>query len=122
MDVSTEYRNAGLCVLPAIRADKRPATPWKQYQHTLPTDAQIRQWFRNPQDAVCVVAGGVSGNVELIDFDLRGELFEVWAERIPEELLSRLVIESSQSGGKHVIYRCEAQVNGNMKLAQTKEI
>ena len=33
-------------------------------------------------------------------------------------LLQRLVIETSQSGGRHVIYRCSELVSGNLKLAQ----
>ena len=34
------------------------------------------------------------------------------------KIQSRLVIESSQSGGRHVIYRCDQPVDGNLKLAQ----
>ncbi len=32
--------------------------------------------------------------------------------------LQRLIIERSQSGGRHAIYRCETPVPGNRKLAQ----
>jgi hypothetical protein len=53
----------------------------------------------------------------MLDFDRGGDRFEAWKEQIPPELLSRLVIETSQSGGKHVIYRCSEPINGNMKLA-----
>jgi hypothetical protein len=53
----------------------------------------------------------------MLDFDRGGDRFEAWKEQIPPELLARLVIETSQSGGKHVIYRCSEPINGNMKLA-----
>lgn len=33
-------------------------------------------------------------------------------------LLDRLLVERSQSGGRHVVYRCEAAIPGNMRLAQ----
>jgi hypothetical protein len=68
-----------------------------------------------------VLAGAVSGNLELIDFDFEGELFAPWAELVSAEspcLVERLVIERSQSGGRHVVYRCEATIPGNLKLAQ----
>jgi len=64
------------------------------------------------------VAGSVSGNLELIDFDQGGELYEAWAAKIAPELLAKLVIETSQSAGRHVIYRGQESVNGNLKLAQ----
>ena len=39
LNAAIEYLNAGLCVLPAILEEKRPAlTSWKQYQQRLPTE------------------------------------------------------------------------------------
>jgi hypothetical protein len=119
LSAAMEYRAAGRCALPAIRLEKRPAlAAWKLYQSRLPTDAELRTWFGNGSDAVCLVAGSVSGNVELLDFDRGGELFDAWAAEVPAGLLAQLVIETSQSGGRHVIYRCVAPVSGNLKLAQ----
>ncbi len=118
-DAARKYLAAGLCALPARRAEKRPAVGrWKQYRKRLPTVAEVSAWFANGPDALCIICGRVSGNGEMIDFDAGGELFEAWAQRIPPELLARLVIESTQRGGRHVWYRCEAEVCGNMKLAQ----
>ena len=71
-------RAAGLSCLPARKAKKRPAIGgWKTWQSRLPTAVETRVWFSNPHDAVCIVAGGVSGNLECIDFDNHGELFAV---------------------------------------------
>ena len=70
---------------------------------------------------LCMLTGAVSGNLEMIDFDFEGELFPAWAELVETEvpgLLDRLVVERSQSGGRHVVYRCEAAIPGNLKLAQ----
>jgi len=110
--------NAGLCVMPARRAEKRPVPNWKRYQERLPTRMELEAWFANGHDALCILAGCVSGNVEMIDFDFQGELFDAWMERLPAELRDRLVVECSQSGGRHVVYRCEGPVCGSMKLAQ----
>ncbi len=112
------YRESGLSVLPAKRLAKRPSLPgWKNFQLRIPQERQVVEWFSKPEDAICVVTGQVSGNLEMLDFDRGGDRFEAWKEQIPPELLARLVIESSQSGGKHVIYRCSEPINGNMKLA-----
>jgi hypothetical protein len=112
------YRESGLSVLPAKRLAKRPSLPgWKNFQLRIPQERQVVEWFSKPEDAICVVTGQVSGNLEMLDFDRGGDRFEAWKEQIPPELLARLVIETSQSGGKHVIYRCTEPINGNMKLA-----
>lgn len=91
------YQRAGLAVLPARLAEKRPALAgWKDYQKRLPTEAQIQAWFANAHEALCIVTGAVSGNLELIDFDNGGELFDRWAKLVEAEapgLMGRLVIE-----------------------------
>jgi len=121
-DVARTYLDAGLCVLPARRAEKRPAVgAWRQYQKRLPTQAEVDAWFANGPDALCIVAGAVSGNNELIDFDQRAELFDAWRDKVRAAapgLLERLVLSKTQSDGRHAYYRFEGEVCGNMKLAQ----
>ncbi|MCC7407229.1 MAG: AAA family ATPase [Phycisphaeraceae bacterium] len=129
-DAAMRYVRAGLAVLPASREQKRPALPrgagWKPYQQRLPTEAEVAVWFgqvrgESGPDALCLVTGSVSGNLELIDFDGGGELFGAWAELVEAEtpgLVRRLVVERSQSGGRHVVYHCGEPVCGSMKLAQ----
>jgi hypothetical protein len=125
-ETAHRYRAAGLSVLPAKREgeQKRVALrAWKPYQARLPTEAEVGAWFANGHAALCLVCGAVSGALEMIDFDLAGEAFPAWRDLVREsapELLDRLVIESTPSGGRHVIYRCEAQVCGNLKLAQRR--
>ena len=113
------YLAAGLSCLPATKARKHPAIgSWKNWQTRLPTEVEVRAWFSNPHDAVCVVAGAVSGNLECLDFDNGGELFAAWIEKVDTGLLAQLVIEQTPSGGYHVCYRCEEPVEGNLKLAR----
>lgn len=113
-----QYLASGLSVLPADRTRKCPSVAsWKEFQGRRPTEAEVDSWFRASDDAVCVVCGKVSGNLECIDFDNHGELFPKWAEALPQELYDRLVIERTPSGGFHVSYRCEEPVSGNLKLA-----
>jgi len=118
-DLARQYLQAGLCVLPARRAEKRPSVgQWKRYRERLPTEAELSAWLANRPDALCIICGAVSGHAEMIDFDAGGELFDAWAARVAPDLLAKLVIERTQRDGRHVFYRCQAGVCGNMKLAQ----
>lgn len=113
------YHATGLSVLPAVRARKFPAVgSWKTYQNRLPSELEISTWFANAHDALCLVCGKVSGNLEVIDFDHAGELFSAWKEKIDPELYAKLVVEKTPSGGYHVAYRSDGEVCGNIKLAQ----
>ena len=113
------YLAAGLSCLPATKSRKHPAIgSWKNWQSRLPTEVEVRAWFSNPHDAICVVSGAVSGNLECLDFDQHGELFGTWMEKIDTSLLAQLVIEQTPSGGYHVCYRCEDPVDGNLKIAR----
>lgn len=126
VDAAQAYLLAGLSVLPARRNGDHKSVAlraWKPYQERLPTEAEVRGWFSNRHDALCLVAGAVSGNLEMIDFDLGGEAFEPWRQLVEEAapgLLDRVVIETTPSGGRHVAYRCAESVCGNLKLAQRK--
>ena len=118
---AASYLRAGLCVLPAKRLEKRPAIgAWKRYQKRAPTEAELSAWFANGHDALCILCGAVSGHLEILDFDAGGESFRGWWDRIPAALRDRLVVETTPSGGMHVVYRCVAPVCGNLKLAQRK--
>jgi len=116
------YLAAGLCVLPAMRAEKRPAVgPWKRYRKRMPTEAELSAWFANGPDAVCILCGRASDNLEIIDFDAGGELFDAWSDKVQATapgLIEKLVVQTTQSGGRHVVYRCEVEICGNLKLAQ----
>lgn len=117
---------AGLSVLPAFREGdtKRVAlSAWKPYQKRLPSEAEVRAWFAGGPKALCLVCGAVSGHLEMIDFDLAGEAYPAWCDRVQAAapgLLERIVIETTPSGGYHAAYRCQVPVCGNLKLAQRK--
>lgn len=125
--IAKSYLDAGLSVLPAIKAQKRPnLNTWDCYKNQLPTDKDLHSWFDNNSSGVCIVCGAVSGNLEIIDFDEKGIAYGPWADKVKAdpmvaELYPRLVVEQSPSGGYHVIYRCELPVAGNQKLAKTAD-
>ena len=116
----------GYSVIP-IEDIKRKSPPeglaWGRWQKQPMTPPECEAYFRNAA-GVAIVCGQVSGNLLLLDFDNGGELFDPWKERVnaeDHELLQRVVVESSQSGGKHVWFRCDSDVDGNQKLAQRHE-
>ena len=114
------YLKAGLNALPAHAARKCPVGSWKIYQTQPNADPDS---FRRG-DAVCLVGGKVSGNLEIVDFDLEGELYAPARQRLDAEFgtewTARLTVERSPSGGYHLAYRCEEPVAGNQKLALKK--
>ena len=123
IEVAKSYLQADLCVLPAdgARSGHR-LSRFAQFQKRLPTNRQIEFWFSNC-DAYCILTGATSGNLEILDFDHAGQAFAPWCEHIETEcpgLLERLTIERSQSGGYHLIYRCESPVPGSKVLARLR--
>lgn len=122
LETAKTYLKNGLSVLPADKKEKYPVgIQWQDYQKKLPDESEIESWFKQAWDGLSIVCGQVSGNLEAIDFDNGGELFKAWAEQIDQELFNRLVIEQSQSGGFHVIYRCECKVDHSEKLAEREK-
>jgi hypothetical protein len=122
--VAQQYLQAGLSVLPANVPLKCVALHrWKDYQSRLPTEDEVQTWFSNGHTGICIITGSVSGNLELIDFDMAAEMFEPWRQVIEKSLpdvFASLVIERSQSGGCHVIYRCQREICKSIKLARRK--
>lgn len=109
---------SGLNVLPATKSLKRPNGSWREYREKR---RAVDEAF-DCCDALAIVCGAISGNVEIIDFDAGAVDFDNWAERVAEldesaaQTLFSCVLETTQSGGKHLAYRCETSVDGNLKL------
>ena len=114
------FLKAGLSVIP-VNLDKTPCGPWKAQQFRRASLPEVVAKLQAEAEAIALVCGAVSGNLEMIDFDLMGELYAAWAEIVQAEapgLIERLVIERSQSEGWHVLYRCpELAIPGNSRLA-----
>ena len=117
-EIARRYYAAGLNVLPALKAQKRPVGSWKKYvEERPPFDVAFPPGVQF--DALCVAGGKTSGGLEILDFDQKGRAFDDWTRRLPpalSDLLNTLPAEITQSGGRHIGYRCET-VEGNKKLA-----
>jgi len=116
---------SGLSIIP-IRPDgsKTPAvSQWKPYQAKVVNPGVLPFWFDSGKNGLAVVAGKVSKNVEIIDFDDPAS-FGDWEAIVKiaggSGLLEKLPIVMTPSPGFHVYYRCKDGVEGNQKLAQRK--
>jgi len=126
MSAATELLAKGVSFIPADRTRKQPHVAWKPYQQRCPTMAEALEWFNcedcadTGPDAIAAICGLVSGGLECMDFDCEAAAYDAWAKRVGEYdggLLERLVILQTQSGGKHVLYRCPSSVESNQPLA-----
>ncbi len=115
LNAALEYRRLGLSVVP-LRANKQSMGSWSQYQVTAMSEAQIREAFSwSSTNALGIICGKISQNLEVIDIDarndLRPNLYTRFADALQESLpgfLGRLVIARSRNAGFHLYYRCEA--------------
>jgi len=135
---ATAYLAAGLSLIPiSTGGTKQPATnllprqwseqrqrdcrTWKVLQERRPTKSELKAWFLNDSSDACglaVVAGAVSGNLEILDLD-SCDVVEPWRQAVEEQapgLYDRLVRVITPRPGLHVYYRCET-ISGNDKLA-----
>jgi hypothetical protein len=116
IDVFKEYSAAGLACLPT-KEDKSPNyNSWKDGV----TDENA---YKNTP-GIGIVCGKKSGGVECLDFDNHfGDAKENISAFMGMEEVKRihdkhtLVIESTMSGGFHVVYRSDS-ISGNLKLAR----
>ena len=112
----------GLSVIPA--KNKSPAiAAWKPYQTARMKESDVPLHF-NGSPQVAIICGAVSGNLEVIDVDLKhdstgtlmGDLSHLISNS-DEALWNRLAMQKTTSGGVHILYRCET-IAGNQKLAK----
>ena len=116
-----EYAKSGLSIIPT-NSNKRPAlTEWSPFQESIADQSQIKIWFSSNKNNIAAIAGEVSGNFEIFDFDFEAEFFGPWAEKVKEQkpgLLEKLTTEKSPKG-VHVAYRCPGTIiPGNTDLAK----
>ncbi len=108
----------GFSVLPVDPKSKRPLETWKHLQATPLTPRELSE---KNFSGFALICGKVSGNLEILDFDFKAALFEPWKNIIEDEapgLIKKLLIQRTQSGGLHLVYRCPGlEIPSNQELA-----
>ena len=128
------WYEAGYCVVPAHSdGSKRPWGSWEKYQQErLPLDELEALLATGKFDAIGVICGHVSGNVEMIELEAlaanreaMGFLRDIAARNGLSALLDRLTegcAELTPTFGTHYFARCsDRPVAGNMKLAREQD-
>lgn len=127
MNIS-EYLSAGLSIIP-VTQDKLPYFKllpngkWDRYKTHPPSMDEVKMWSQKAT-SFAVICGKVSGNLEIIDIDNHKgnaqDTYETFREIVIDhypEIWEKLFIETSQSGGYHLIYRHNGKTEGSHKLA-----
>ena len=118
-EAAKRYYDAGLNVLPAKRAEKRPVGAWKKWTKERPAFETVFP-AGLVFDAVCVVCGATSGGLEIIDFDQKAALYPAFCQELKKaDVDVDFPIETTQRGGKHLAFRSKA-CGKNQKLANNE--
>lgn len=127
LDTAISAVNIGLSILP-VRADgsKAPAlASWSKYQKRRATMPEVRAWFSGAPRGIALIGGHVSGGLEILDFD-EITAFNEWIGLCRDhdliEIVKRVPMVATPSGGRHLYYRHEGEQQGNQKLARGKDM
>lgn len=120
LQIARNYMELGLNPLP-IAPDKK--APMNEEHNTVPLTLETIELY--PFEAIGVSTGILSGGLEAIDFDLKNAvdpqaIMKCFKAKVNKDLLKVLVVQQTQSGGYHFIYRCE-DVSSSKKLAKNPE-
>lgn len=123
-DAARAAHRAGISVIPiAADGSKRPPLlRWEHYQQRRATLDELKCWFLNTSYGIGFVAGAISGNLELLDFDMH-EIYAAWREQMGREGVGALADRIARGyleqtpNGVHVWYRCRI-IERNQPLAR----
>ncbi len=94
---------------------------WSEYQQRCPTDSEIENLFVTADTIACV-----GGKIQCIDFDEKYAkgIFNQYVELAKEvglsETLDKCVLQSTPSGGYHLVFQCKTEIR-NLKLARCED-
>lgn len=98
----------------------RPKRIWEPFQLRIADKATVRRWFHEDGLNVAIIGGRVSGNLNILDFDIdAATVYPTWREQIGEISDSLTVVETGK--GIHVYFRSECEPVGNEKLARRQD-
>lgn len=109
LDAALDYAAAGYSVIP-VRSDKTPYTPHGLKDASQDPDT-IRKWWETWPDAnVAIACGRVSGNLVVLDVDMKNgkngkRSIEIWEAEHGD--FPATVMANTPSGGMHYFFRVE---------------
>ena len=112
LQTAQQYRSMGLSIT-AVNDHKKSLYTWRKYQHRLVTQNEIVTAFNHSAAVgIAIICGTISGNLEVIDLDLKNDLqhglFEQFINAVKHHdpmLLAQLAIASTKNAGYHFFYQ-----------------
>lgn len=118
LEQALNWLDKGIVPIRIITNGKYPAFAWSEWQHQLPTEAQVKYWFHGWHGNLGLITGGVSGLV-VLDFDSI-PVYWKWRLAHPEAGLSYTV--TSPRPGRHVYFYCKEQVETSIRVMNGLDI
>ena len=121
------FKTLNISAVP-VSSQKISYRPWKEFQHEI---APWLPWYDQLKKSgnIGIITGRISGNLEVIDIDVKNDpyetIFEEYRTLIPVSLYKKLLIQATPNKGYHFIYRCpDIIIPGSQKLAlhENKEV
>jgi hypothetical protein len=120
-DIVKKFLSFGISVIPVTEKKIPSMKYWKKYQSVPMQEHELDNFNSEYAKGLAIVAGKVSGNLEMIDidskYDITGTMYDDYVNQIPQSLFEKLIIQKTVKNGYHIIYRC-SEIEGNQKLAQ----
>ncbi len=98
-----QYLKQGFSVVPIIPGEKKVYVSWKEFQKRLPTEQEIRDWWRRYPSANIALTTGLISGISMIDVDSQEGLSHV-KPYIPNSLI--FPTADTLGGGEHWYFRC----------------
>lgn len=98
-----------------------PKRGWKEFARRRPTPVEVEAWLKAGIRSIAMVAGPVSGNAEVLDFDNHNGVcwFDDWVKLAGDPRDYGLPLQQTGSGyGRQIAWRCDV-IEGSQKLALT---
>lgn len=101
LDHALAYHARGWSTVP-VGKDKKSFVKWEQWQHELPPEPAICEWWKHrPNAGIGIILGHVSGNLAVRDFD-DPESYRRWREMNPDLATTLPTVETAR--GYHVYF------------------
>jgi hypothetical protein len=115
-----KYLKAGFNIIPTT-ANKLPAVGnWTKYQVKPMSEADFEKIF-NPEHNIGLLTGGTTRVVCFdadMKYDLSGTLWDRFTAMIPQEIMQKMMCQTTKNKGYHLVFRAPAtRLFGNEKLA-----
>jgi len=108
-DEALEILLQGFPVIPVDRSTKRPLVVWQRYQHHLPTEEQINDWWtRWPNANIGMITGRISGLV-VVDTD-SNEATSRFLSAYPE---AQVTLQAETGRGRHFYFKWEVDIRND---------